>query len=434
MLLLDHLPALIRVGAVFAVILLGIRKKLSLGNAFLLGAFVLGLLFAMPLPLMLITVGKAVVFPKTFCLAVIVGLILILSSSMAQTGQMQRMLDSFRGLIASPRLNLVVFPALIGLLPMPGGAVFSAPMVKQLGEKSGLSNSQLSFTNYWFRHIWEYWWPLYPGILLAAVLADENLALLVSVMAPLTVASIFFGNLVLSRSPLGKPAAGVMKTKASRSLKPFLAELTPILIVIIPGLIMGLLISRFGGLDAGKEIGLILALLAAIAWVCRKNHLEISRLLRISVNRELLKMVYMIFAILIFKDLLEASGAVAMISHELIMLRIPLFMITIALPFLVGMITGITVAFVGAAFPILIPLIHSLEPGASLMPFVMLAMTCGFAGVLLSPLHLCLILSNNYFKAGMKSVYRLLWAPCTGLIAVSCLYFWVWQAFFTGKV
>jgi len=145
MTLLDHIPALIRVGVVFAAILLGIRKKLSLGNAFLLGALFLGFLFAMPPPLMLSAVGTALVYPKTLCLAGIVGLILILSSTMEQTGQMQRMLNSFKALIARPRLKLVVFPALIGLLPMPGGAVFSAPMVKQLGEASNLSNSHLSF-------------------------------------------------------------------------------------------------------------------------------------------------------------------------------------------------------------------------------------------------------------------------------------------------
>jgi hypothetical protein len=141
-------------------------------------------------------------------------------------------------------------------------------------------------------------------------------------------------------------------------------------------------------------------------------------------------MVYMIFAILVFKEILEDSGAVEMISEELITMNIPIFLITIALPFLVGIITGITVAFVGSTFPILIPLIHSLDPAASLVPYIMLALTCGFAGVLISPLHLCLILSNEYFSADMKSVYRQLWLPCGGLVMVSCLYFFALQPFF----
>ena len=38
------------------------------------------------------------------------------------------------------RLTLIIlFPALIGLLPMPGGAIFSAPMVKNLGQQYRMS-------------------------------------------------------------------------------------------------------------------------------------------------------------------------------------------------------------------------------------------------------------------------------------------------------
>lgn len=417
--LLAEIPALIRVSLAFAAILLAIRKKLSLGHSFLLGGLFLSFLFILPPPLMLKAMATAVFAPRTLSLSVIVGLILVLSSTMEKTGQMQRMLDAFKGLIKNPRLNLVVFPALIGLLPMPGGAVFSAPMVKQLGAHANLNGNQLSFVNYWFRHIWEYWWPLYPGILLATVLADVNLALLVPVLAPLTLVSVAFGYGVLKRS-----AVAEAKAQARRRVKPFVIELLPILIVIIPGLLLGLLLSKsFPDMSIAKELGLILALLAAIFQVCRKNGLPFARLMQISANRELLKMVYMIFAILIFKELLEKSGAVELISRELLWLNIPVFIITLALPFMVGMITGITVAFVGSTFPILIPLIHSLDPGASLVPYVMLSMTCGFAGVLLSPLHLCLILSNQYFNAEMKRVYRLLWLPCAGLMGVSCVYF-----------
>jgi hypothetical protein len=425
--LLSAIPALIRVGFAFCAVLLAIRKNMGLGNSFLVGAALLGLLFSMPPHLMAGSAAQAVVSPGTLCLAVIVGLILVLSSCMEQTGQMQRMLDAFRGLVASPLLNLVVFPALIGLLPMPGGAVFSAPMVRQLGERLDISAARLSFTNYWFRHIWEYWWPLYPGILLATALADVNLAVLVPVMAPLTLASIALGCMVVHRAAVGKTG----RPAVSRSLKPFGIEIMPILLVIIPGLGAGLLLSRwFPELSVAKELGLIAALFAAIFRVFQANRMKLAHLARISANRDMLRMVYMIFAILVFKELLEASGAVSLISRELIYLNIPVFVITIALPFLVGMITGITVAFVGSTFPILIPLVQSVEPGAALIPYVMLAMACGFAGVLISPLHLCLILSNQYFQSPMKPVYRLLFLPSTGLVVLSCLYFIVMRSFF----
>ncbi len=95
--------------------------------------------------------------------------------------------------MANPRLN-PTFPALIGLVPHARGAIFSAPMVKELGNQSGLNPEQLSFINYWYRHIWEYWWPLYPGVLLAVTLAGTGLWIVVLVMWPLTVTTVSLGS------------------------------------------------------------------------------------------------------------------------------------------------------------------------------------------------------------------------------------------------
>jgi integral membrane protein (TIGR00529 family) len=182
MILLEHIPAIIKMIMIFFLVLICIRKKLSLGNAFLLGSLFLSILFGLSPRATITSIFASITDPKTLSIAVVVSLILVLSSSMELAGQMQRMLKNFKGLIASPRLNLVIFPALIGLLPMPGGAVFSAPMVKELGMRSKLSDAQLSFVNYWFRHIWENWWPLYPGILLAAVITEINLLALIVIM------------------------------------------------------------------------------------------------------------------------------------------------------------------------------------------------------------------------------------------------------------
>jgi hypothetical protein len=93
------------------------------------------------------------------------------------------------------------------------------------------------------------------------------------------------------------------------------------------------------------------------------------------------------------------------------------------LPFLVGGVAGITIAFVGTTFPILISLIQNMGHGHLLLPYMMLALVSGFVGVLLSPLHLCLLLSNAYFKTTPAPVYRLLWRPCVVLILAGGLYF-----------
>ncbi len=418
-----HIPAIIRIAFVFVFILICIRKKLSLGHAFLLGAITLGIVFELGPVDMARGVLSSVTYPKTLSLAVIVSLILVLSDSMEASGQMKRLLINFQGMISAPRINLVVFPALIGLLPMPGGAVFSAPMVKELGYNSNLGPAQLSYINYWFRHIWEYWWPLYPGVLLATTLADVNLWTFVSIMFPLTIAAFLFGYLPIRN--IRNPRSAQM-SQAHPPLAPFFKELIPILIVIVVGLGIGIILSSiFPLFIMSKEIGLIIALCIAIGWIWRQNNFTLQQIRQRFMDPHIVSMVYMVAAIFIFKGMMESSHAVEAINHEFGVLHIPLVLITIFLPFLVGSIVGITIAFVGSTFPILIPLIHTSGEGQFAMAYIMLAIGSGFLGVLMSPLHLCLLLSNKYFGTNLPAVYKLLVLPCVCFFTASLVWFGV---------
>ena len=423
MTILENIPAIFKMILIFFLVLICIRKKLSLGNAFLLGSLFLSLLFGMHPRIALKSMLASVSDPKTLSIAVIVSLIMVLSTSMELAGQMQRMLKNFQGLISRPRLNLIVFPALIGLLPMPGGAVFSAPMVKELGSGSKLSEAQLSFVNYWFRHIWEYWWPLYPGILLTTVITEINLLTIMAMMCPFTAFALWLGYRALKGSDnFGNAATPV----SHASLMPFIKELVPILVVIFAGLGMGILVSKlFSGFLISKEIGLILALCAAITWVWYQNRTSKKQILSTLINPQLLKMIYMIAGILIFKGILTDSHAAAAVSHELMQMNIPLTLIAATLPLLVGISSGIVIAYLGSTLPILVPLIQSLGETQFLPAYAMLIIVSGYAGVMLSPLHLCFLLSNEYFAVSLGSVYRYLWLPCICLIGAATAYFWI---------
>jgi uncharacterized protein len=423
-----HIPAVVRILIIFVLILLAIKRKWMLGNAFLGGALGLGLLFTMGPPAIGRSFLTALLNPKTMSLTVIVGLILVLSHSLESSGQMTRLLDSFKGLVQSPRVNLVIFPALIGLLPMPGGAIFSAPMVKNIADEHHLSGSQLSYINYWFRHIWEYWWPLYPGILLTTALAGVDLWRLVLFTLPLTIVAVAAGYWPLRRalpqSVAGPPGGGSMGCSAG----PFLRHLAPIAFVIFGGLGLGLAFSIWlpGPLQAvAKELGLIIALVVAIFWIWRRNGMGWRQRRGIIGQPAMLKMLYMVSAILIFKGMLEDSGAVNQISQEMLQRHIPLMPISMILPFIVGGVGGITIAFVGATFPILITLIQALGQNHLMLPYMMLALASGFCGVLLSPLHLCFLLSNEYFGTSLLPVYRLMRVPVSVLLLTTMAYFTV---------
>ncbi len=420
-----NVPAIVRILIIFILILLAIKRRWMLGNAFLGGALGLGLLFAMGPMAIGHSFLAAMTHPKTLCLTVIVGLILVLSHSLERSGQMARLLESFRGLIHWPRINLVIFPALIGLLPMPGGAIFSAPMVKTIGHDHRLSGAHLSYVNYWFRHIWEYWWPLYPGILLTTALANVDLWRLVFFTLPLTLVAVLAGYWPLRGVILDSGLAATDST-AAKAVGPFLQNLAPIGLAIVGGLGLGLVFSASlteQMRSVAKELGLIIALVAAIFWVWGLNRMPWKGRWGIIRQPAMLKMLYMVTSILLFKGILEDSGAVGQISQEMLRRHIPLMPISMILPFIVGTVSGITIAFVGATFPILITLIQAMGQSQLMLPYMMLALASGFMGVLLSPLHLCLLLSNEYFETSLVPVYRHMRIPLVVLLAATICYF-----------
>jgi len=91
--------------------------------------------------------------------------------------------------------------------------------------------------------------------------------------------------------------------------------------------------------------------------------------------------------------------------------HVPAMLAVMLLPFVAGLVTGLTVGFVGTSFPFVIALMHAPASGLTPQATLVLAYGCGYLGLLLSPVHLCLLLSREYFKAPFSGVYRLLVAP-----------------------
>jgi integral membrane protein (TIGR00529 family) len=423
-------PAMLRIFIVFVAVLASLRLRLPLWLSFFSGALLLGVLFGMAPMALAASIVDSMTRPKTISLSAVVCLILVLSISLEKSGQMKHLLGHFQGLISNSNVNLIMFPALIGLLPMPGGAVFSAPMVRVIGDRLSISKDRLNFINYWFRHIWEYWWPLYPGVLLTTALSGIDLWTFVLFLSPLTLAALGLGYGVLRRWT--GPVTPLDDGGRSRpSVGPFVRELLPILIVVVGGLGAGQLLSMLFGASVSvtKELGLIAALAAAIVWVWKSNRMPSPECRSTVFTPQLLRMFGMVSAIFIFNGVLEDSRAVKIVSQELVRWNIPLAPITVVLPFLVGGVVGLTIAFVGTTFPILISLVQAMGNAELLPAYMMLAMVSGFVGVLVSPLHLCLLLSSEYFQTRFGPVYRYMAIPCGGLLLSAIVYFAILRYF-----
>jgi len=419
---------LIKLALVFVLIIVLIRRKISLGTSLTTGAVVMGLWFRLSPLEILVSLFSALTSPETVILFLVVTLILILSHSLEKTGQMKRLLASFAGISRNPRLNLALFPAMIGLLPMPGGAIFSAPMVHEISREKNLTPRHKTLINYWFRHIWEFCWPLYPGVILTCSLSGIDLATFVVAQFPMTLLMATVGYFTQLKPLRLAKASQPVGLNANRS--DFFIELTPILIVIGGGIILGTIVHLMGNhwpvfRSVRKEVSLIAALLISVVWVWRYNRMAGNQIKQIFLNKSLASMIFMIAGIMIFQGILEDSRAVTDISESLTTARVPVVLVIVILPFLVGTITGITVAFVGATFPIVLSLIANSPMADALLAYTVLAFCSGYLGVLLSPLHVCLILTCEYFHTALIHIYRRLWLPAAVVALGGFISFWV---------
>lgn len=391
---------LLKILMVLVVLIALLRRKLYLGTVMVVGSLLLALLYLTPPVNFLHGVYEAVFSPRALEMTAALAFTMIIENVLRKTGTLKRMVESLSAILPDARLIMAAMPAMIGMLPSPGGAVFSAPMVKEASDHLEMPADQKAFINYWYRHIWEYVSPLYPGIILAAGLTRvpyENLAL---ANLPYALSVVFWGALFCFAG-MGRTSAHAPEAEGkSRALFTFLLAVSPIMLTLI--------------LVAAFHVNIIISMGGAAAGLYAVHRYPISKIaesLRESVS---IKALFLVTGILIFQESLKVTGALTAISRFFAETGLPPVLIIIAIPFLAGLMTGLTVAYVGITFPILIPLMGGDNLSLGLLS---LAFGSGFAGVMLSPLHLCLILTREYFEADMARVYRRLWAPSALVLA-----------------
>jgi integral membrane protein (TIGR00529 family) len=415
------IPALIKVLSCFALMLALNRLRLHLSLCLFIGAIAVGFWMGLSPERVVESLAVSLSRLETLQLVAIICLILVLSQLMKNSGQLDRIVKKFVAVVQDVSTVSVVMPALIGLLPMPGGALFSAPMVERAVAGCSLSQDRKTAVNYWFRHIWEFWWPLYPGVVLAVGLLQVEMWRFILIQVPLTLVSIAAGSLFLLR-PLREARDKDNPHKFRlQMLGSFLWETMPIVVVVgcivFLALVRNVLAWSGVSMKLPTAFPLLLGLSACLIWVIRVNRLGLSHFWTALIDRNTLPMVLLIFGIMAFKGALVDSQAVLQIREEMVRYRIPFLMVIMAMPFISGFITGITIGFVGATFPLLVPLFAGLSP-LDFLVHASLAYVSGYAGMMLSPVHICLLVTKDYFNASLSASYRLIYRPALAVLAV----------------
>ncbi|MEW5746023.1 MAG: DUF401 family protein [Nitrospirota bacterium] len=381
----------LKVSAVFVSMLVLLRLKVSIGPVLILSSGLLALLYAMPPQTFAMTAVTTATDPVAVEFFLALTLIKVFEMILRERQVLATMMETSRSFLRKKKAVIVSMPLLIGMLPSVGGAYFSAPMVDESSKGLRMSPEEKSFVNYWFRHPWETVLPLYPGILLASALTSIELRNLIAANLLYALIILVTGFAFSMRQVNGSYRAevrerGSMKVLEGKSSSG-LASFLPVGLVLVLVMLM--------------HVELYYALGIAIVLLLSYYKYGLRDIFRVLRHGFTLDIIILIFGVMLFKFTMESSGAVGQLSSYLTEKGIPLLPILFVLPFISGLLTGFTIGFVGSTFP----LILSLAGGAHLNQ-ITFAFASGFAGVLLSPVHLCLVLTREYFKADMWGVYR----------------------------
>ena len=415
------IPAVIKILAVFAAMLAVNRLGLSLGFVLLGGAIAIDA-WAGSAPLDLLAhLGRALTRPELWLLLSIVVLLLELARFMAQERNAEAIMVAARrwGGRHGRATSVMMLPAVIGLIPMPGGALFSAPMVDQAVREERWSPAWKSAVNYWFRHIWEYWWPLYPVVIVTLSIFEIETWQYMAVMMPFGALAVLSGYLFLVRPHVAELAGAAERIDPDpRRLR---AVFLPLVMIVVSALALpALLAVAAPGLSPSvrKMLGLLIGMVVGLVptVVDGRAHGDAHPFSTLF-TRKSAHLLGTLAGVMIFQAMLETSGLLPLAGGEMVSAGIPLVLVVALLPFVAGLVTGIAIGYAGTAFPLIVGIMAGGVSGLTPLATLVLAFAFGYAGMMLSPVHLCFVLTRNYFSAPYGGIYLRI-APCIAALLV----------------
>jgi len=373
--------------------IIGIYKKLNIGLVMLFGAVALGLLSGLPFKNLSAVFFNGMINDITIMLAISIILLGVLGNILKETGALEEAVESLHDLVTDLRVTAVAMPALIGMLTVPGGAILSAPLCAEAGNKLNLPPHRQAAINIWFRHVLYFMLPLFPSLILAAQISGVPISRFFLINLPLTIIGLISGFYLLFRGY--RPAKNSFRFSWLR-----LWRLTRSILPLI--FIMLLVVAFELYFPLAITAGVILALL---------NYLPADNLLATIIERFKnliipgikLPVALVIIGIMIYKEMLEESAVLIDMTNLVLGFGIPVLVLIAFIPFLVGMLTGDNSASVAVIFPMLIPLLPVGSPLAfsAYSAYIYASST---AGHIISPAHPCFALTKEYFNEEIRGI------------------------------
>lgn len=367
------------VGFFLAMVALLFVSQKNLGIAMILGALILG---ASTIPQNLAMLfSSTITAPSTVLLAAVVALIPVIGASLKASGQLDNLVSNMRiGKIPF----LMLSPAIVGLLPMPGGALLSAPLVEKAGRD--IPNEKKAGINVWFRHVLYLVYPLSPDLIISAQAAQLDTYQTVPYLVPALVLSLALGYLFFLRAA----HEGIDYSGRFSAKKLFV----PLAVLLVAPTIDILVEALFA--PPVEEASTLIGVSASLVMALFIGRMQLGNFGRIVRQARPWNFAVTMVGILFFLNVFKSSGIPQLLGSLSIT---PEFLLATA--FLLGFGTGRIITPAGIVFPIFLTKFSAIPlPAFAILYFGI------FLGYVVTPVHPCVSLSVESFKTGMKDYFK----------------------------
>ncbi|MBO4852182.1 MAG: DUF401 family protein [Schwartzia sp.] len=394
--------------AAFLLILLLLRKHVPIGPCMLAGGLLLWITQSSDPAALFVAAKQTLSLSRTYDIILALYFVMALEIELRTSGTLSGMVNALRRVFSSAKALLALMPAFLGLLPSLGGARFSAPIVDELSDDLSLSQEHKSAINFWFRHIFEFSSPIIPGMIMACNIAGVPFSEFLKHLSWLTILAFSIGWFILIR-PLRVPVEPKPPADSTRKKH----ETVDLILALAP-VVSTFLLVVFLDMNASLAMGAVTFLLF---FVLRATSRFVS--VRDTVVGALdTKMLGNVLCILYFIQILTVTGVLPEIVSAFQSSPLPVPVIIACVSFIIGLLTGMSQGHVAIVMPIVAAM------GTGNLDLAGIAMAFGVAGQMLTPTHMCLVVTVDYFRANFFGTLRPILLGEIVLLTIFSVYTW----------
>jgi integral membrane protein (TIGR00529 family) len=326
--------------------------------------------------------------------------IMWLSELYQKTGVILNLSESLSRIVKNSKIVLSVLPAVLGLLPVAGGALMSAPIVELEAEKLKMKAEKKAYVNVWFRHLILPIYPLSPFLIitvaLTGVAASSLILRQIPIVAAMVVVGYFVGFWKVQNS--NEKEESKVESEAHSGLIGFVEAFLPILATIVVAVLLDLVSYEF----SRRGFDVLIATFAGIAVLAIISKASPKVLAKPLKTPGIYGVTFAAFGAFLLRNVMNASGISEVFKPLVTSGNVDVAVPLTVIPMVVGFLTGSPSGAVAIGTSVLSGVL-TFSPKTATLLYI-----SAYLGYVAAPTHLCFTFTAEYFKSPLGKVYKYL--------------------------